>query len=82
MRCERLPDCAAGQWTLWLRRIRRPDRWRYLDCGSVTYLEDLLRCDADWLACCCGETVLLPPGESPVEKREECHRRREWGGMA
>ena len=81
MRCERLPDCAAGQWTLWMRHYPRPDRWRYLDCGSVTYLEDLLpRCGLGGGALR-GDGAAAAGGIAGRESREECHRRRKWWEM-
>ena len=79
MRHDALPDRVRRRSVdaVAARHYPGPTAGRFhLDCGSVkAYLEDLLRCDADWLACCCGgDRCCCRRGDRRSKSREECHR--------
>ena len=67
MTCSRIPSHVRQYWTLWRRW--RPSRWTLVGAysGPPTAHEAAARLF--------GETLVLPPGEHPVEAKSRCHGR-------
>lgn len=69
MTCSRLPHSdmpEAYRWTLW---TRLDNHWEYQMTHRPERLSELAKCFEPSV-----ETLILPPGEHPIEAQERCHR--------
>ena len=66
MTCSRLPKHWRASWTVWVRV--RPDYWQ---CSFAT--NDPIRAEEN-AADRALDTLVMPPGESPLMPKSRCHR--------